>query len=103
MFEFVLHVAIMACLYGMLALSLNLQVGFAGLVNFGQIILFGAGTYGAALAFAGGFGPAAGLLPGVSRMRRAFPVEKPPRRSFVRCAHHSSPPNSTTAAFLVDK
>lgn len=66
MFEFLLHVAIMACLYGMLALSLNLQVGFAGLVNFGQIILFGAGTYGAALAFANGFGPVAGLVLGIA-------------------------------------
>jgi branched-chain amino acid transport system permease protein len=65
-FEFLLHVAIMACLYGMLALSLNLQVGFAGLINFGQIVLFGAGAYGAALAFANGFGPVAGLALGVA-------------------------------------
>ncbi|HWK68950.1 MAG TPA: branched-chain amino acid ABC transporter permease [Rhizobiaceae bacterium] len=65
MFEFLIHVAIMACLYGLLALSLNLQVGFAGLVNFGQIILFGCGTYGASIAFSNQFGPFGGILLGV--------------------------------------
>lgn len=64
MFEFLIHVAIMACLYGLLSLSLNLQVGFAGLVNFGQIILFGCGTYGASIAFSHEFGPVAGILLG---------------------------------------
>lgn len=65
MFEFLIHVAIMACLYGLLSLSLNLQVGFAGLVNFGQIILFGCGTYGASIAFSNQFGPVVGILLGV--------------------------------------
>ena len=65
MFEFLIHVAIMACLYGLLSLSLNLQVGFAGLVNFGQIILFGCGTYGASIAFSYQLGPVAGIALGV--------------------------------------
>jgi branched-chain amino acid transport system permease protein len=65
-FEFLIHVAIMACLYGLLSLSLNLQVGFAGLVNFGQIILFGCGTYGASIAFSNQFGPVVGILLGVA-------------------------------------
>lgn len=65
MFEFILHVAIMACLFGMLSLSLNLQLGFAGLVNFGQIILFGCGAYGAAFAFSFGWGSVAGLALGI--------------------------------------
>ena len=64
MSEFALHVATIAALYAMLALSLNLQAGFAGLVNFGQIALFGCGTYGAALAFSHALGPAAGLVLG---------------------------------------
>lgn len=51
MSDFLIHVCIMASLYSVVALSLNLQVGISGLVNFGQIILFGAGAYGAALAF----------------------------------------------------
>lgn len=65
MFEFFVHVAVMACLYGLLALSLNLQVGFAGLVNFGQIILFGCGTYAASIAFSHQLGPLAGIALGV--------------------------------------
>jgi len=64
-FEFLIHVAIMACLYGLLSLSLNLQVGFAGLVNFGQVILFGCGTYGAAIAFSHQLGPVAGIALGI--------------------------------------
>ncbi|PWK76794.1 branched-chain amino acid ABC transporter permease [Aminobacter sp. AP02] len=65
MFEFLIHVAIMACLYGLLSLSLNLQVGFGGLVNFGQVILFGCGTYGAAIAFSHQLGPVAGIALGI--------------------------------------
>lgn len=65
MFEFLIHVAIMASLYGLLSLSLNLQVGFAGLVNFGQVILFGCGAYGAAIAFSHQLGPVAGIALGV--------------------------------------
>lgn len=65
MFEFLIHVAIMACLYGLLSLSLNLQVGFAGLVNFGQVILFGCGTYGAAIAFSHQLGPISGIALGI--------------------------------------
>jgi branched-chain amino acid transport system permease protein len=65
-FEFSLHVATIAALYALLALSLNLQAGFAGLINFGQIALFGCGSYGAALAFDNQLGPAAGLLLGLA-------------------------------------
>lgn len=61
MSDFLVHVAVIAALNGLLALSLNLQVGFGGLVNFGQIALFGCGAYGAALAFQNGWGPWAGL------------------------------------------
>jgi branched-chain amino acid transport system permease protein len=63
--DFLIHVSIMASLYAMLALSLNLQVGFAGLVNFGQILLFGAGAYGAAFAFSNQLGLVAGVLAGL--------------------------------------
>jgi branched-chain amino acid transport system permease protein len=61
-FDFLVHVTIMACLYSLLALSLNLQVGFGGLMNFGQIALFGCGTYGAALAFKYDLGFGAGIV-----------------------------------------
>lgn len=65
MSDFLLHVAIIAALNGLLALSLNLQVGFGGLANFGQIALFGCGSYGAAIAFHNGYGPWAGLALGL--------------------------------------
>jgi len=61
-FDFLIHVLIMCCLYSMLALSLNLQVGFGGLMNFGQIALFGCGAYGAALAYKYDLGFASGIL-----------------------------------------
>ncbi|MFD1791655.1 branched-chain amino acid ABC transporter permease [Ochrobactrum teleogrylli] len=66
MFDFFVHVASIACLYGILALSLNLQAGFTGLINFGLIALFGCGTYGAALANGMGWHPLAGLPLGVA-------------------------------------
>lgn len=50
MSDFLIHVATIACLYSILALSLNLQVGFTGLMNFGLIAMFGCGIYGAGLA-----------------------------------------------------
>lgn len=65
MSDFLIHVAIMCCLYGVLALSLNMQLGIAGLVNFGQILLFGAGAYGAAFAFSFQLGILGGIATGV--------------------------------------
>ena len=65
MSDFALHVATLAAFYTLLALSLNLQLGFAGLVNFGQIVFFGCGAYGAAISFAHQMGMAPGLLLGV--------------------------------------
>lgn len=62
MFDFTIHVTILACLYGLVALSLNLQSGFGGLMNFGQIALFGCGTYGAAVAFKYDLGFASGMM-----------------------------------------
>jgi branched-chain amino acid transport system permease protein len=64
-FDFFIHVASIACLYGLLALSLNLQAGFTGLINFGLIALFGCGTYGAALSKGMGWHPLAGLPAGL--------------------------------------
>jgi len=48
--DFLVHVASISCIYGILALSLNLQVGFTGLMNFGLVAMFGCGIYGAGLA-----------------------------------------------------
>lgn len=65
MSDFLIHVSAVACLYGILALALNLQMGLSGLVNFGLIALFGCGTYGAAFAHLWGWPPLAGLALGL--------------------------------------
>jgi len=43
--EFLLGAAILACLYGMVAIALNLQAGTTGLLNFGIVAFFGIGAY----------------------------------------------------------
>jgi branched-chain amino acid transport system permease protein len=48
--EFLLGVAIVAALYGVLAVSLNLQAGVTGLLNFGLVAFFGIGAYATGIA-----------------------------------------------------
>ena len=43
--NFLAYLAIMMGIYGILSLSLNLQYGFAGLANFGQVAFFCLGAY----------------------------------------------------------
>jgi branched-chain amino acid transport system permease protein len=43
--EFLLGVAVVAALYGVLAVSLNLQAGVTGLLDFGIVAFFGIGAY----------------------------------------------------------
>ena len=45
MLDFLLGVAVVAAIYGILALSLNLQAGVTGLLNFGLVAFFGIGAY----------------------------------------------------------
>jgi branched-chain amino acid transport system permease protein len=44
-FNFLVYLAIMMGIYGIMSLSLNLQYGFAGLANFGQVAFFCLGAY----------------------------------------------------------
>ncbi|AYD04420.1 branched-chain amino acid ABC transporter permease [Neorhizobium sp. NCHU2750] len=62
MSDFIIHVAIMSGFYALLALSLNLQAGFGGLMNFGQIALFACGAYASALAFRFDLGVVSGFV-----------------------------------------
>ena len=55
MFEFLLGVAVIATLYGLLAVSLNLQAGVTGLLNFGLVGFFGIGAYATGIASIHGF------------------------------------------------
>ena len=50
----------------LLAVSLNLQVGQCGLVNFGQVVFLAVGAYGTAIALAAGAGPVTALVCGVA-------------------------------------
>jgi ABC-type branched-subunit amino acid transport system permease subunit len=50
----------------LLAVSLNLQVGQCGLVNFGQVVFLTVGAYGTAIAMAAGAGALAALACGVA-------------------------------------
>jgi len=46
---YILHVLIMVAIFAMLALSLNISVGFAGLVSLGHAAFFGIGAYASGL------------------------------------------------------
>jgi branched-chain amino acid transport system permease protein len=62
---FLVHSATMVAIWAVLALSLNLQFGLTGLVNFGQVLPFAVGAYGAAVAAAHGWPAGLGVLAGV--------------------------------------
>ncbi|MEK9154223.1 MAG: branched-chain amino acid ABC transporter permease [Patescibacteria group bacterium] len=47
--EYLIHVAILVCIYGILALSLDLVVGEAGLLSVAQAAFYGLGAYASAL------------------------------------------------------
>lgn len=49
MFEFLLHILCLAGIYAIVALALNLQAGYAGLLNFGHIVFVGTGAYAVGL------------------------------------------------------
>jgi len=47
--NFIIYLSIMIGIYSMLAMSLNFQVGFTGLINFGQVAFFCIGAYASSL------------------------------------------------------
>lgn len=47
--NYLLHVGVMLCIYGMLALSANLLIGFGGLLTMAQASFYGLGAYAYAL------------------------------------------------------
>jgi len=63
--DFLLHIAIIAAIYGIVSISLNLQAGVSGMMNFGQIAFFGIGGYAAAITASAGYSALAGVLVGV--------------------------------------
>ncbi len=47
--DYLYHMVIIALIYALFAQSLNLELGFTGLYNFGHIAFFGLGAYVSAL------------------------------------------------------
>jgi len=47
--DYLIHILILALIYTVFAVSLNLELGFTGLYNFGHVAFFGIGAYGSAL------------------------------------------------------
>lgn len=47
--DYLLHICIVALIYAVFAMSLNLELGYAGLYNFGQVAFLGIGAYTSAL------------------------------------------------------
>jgi branched-chain amino acid transport system permease protein len=47
--DYLLHIFILALIYGIFAISLNLELGYTGLYNFGHVAFFGVGAYTSAL------------------------------------------------------
>jgi branched-chain amino acid transport system permease protein len=51
--EYLIHIAILVCIYGILGLSLNLVMGEAGLVSVAQAAFYGLGAYSVGLMLTG--------------------------------------------------
>src|SRR5262249_3451679 len=65
MVDFVIYSTTMISIWAVLGLSLNLQFGLTGLVNFGQVLPFAIGAYGAAFAGVHGLPAWLGIMIGV--------------------------------------
>ncbi len=62
MLAYVVALLIVTGIYSLLTISLDLQYGFTGLVNFGQVGLFAIGAYGSALVSLAGYPIALGFV-----------------------------------------
>ena len=61
---YLIHILILICIYIVLALSLDLAVGFTGLLNMGHVAFFGIGAYTSALLVLSGVPFWVGLVAG---------------------------------------
>lgn len=53
--DYILHILILMSIYSIFAISLNLELGYTGLYNFGHVAFFGIGAYASALLSISGF------------------------------------------------
>jgi branched-chain amino acid transport system permease protein len=65
MIDFIIYSTTMISIWAVLGLSLNLQFGLTGLVNFGQVMPFAVGAYGAAFAATQGLPAWSGVVIGI--------------------------------------
>ncbi len=64
--DLLLHLAIVIAIYAIFALSLNVEVGYTGLFNFGHVAFFAIGAYTSALLTLAGAPFSLGLLAGLA-------------------------------------
>ncbi|NPV03271.1 MAG: branched-chain amino acid ABC transporter permease [Syntrophaceae bacterium] len=64
--DLLLHLAIVIAIYTIFALSLNVEIGYTGLFNFGHVAFFAIGAYTSALLTLSGIPFAVGLLAGLA-------------------------------------
>lgn len=66
MFDYLAWIAVLVCVNAMVGISLNIQSGTAGMINFGQIAFVGIGGYAVAICGHAGYSVWLGLLVGVA-------------------------------------
>jgi branched-chain amino acid transport system permease protein len=60
--DYLLHIFIVSLIYAIFAMSLNLELGFTGLYNFGHVAFFGIGAYTSALLSLAGYPVTLGMV-----------------------------------------
>ena len=66
MFDFLLHAVTVTAIYALIAVSLNIQAGYAGLLNLGHIAFVGVGAYAVGIAHQMHWNPAVGWALGLA-------------------------------------
>lgn len=66
MFDFLLHACTVAAIFALIAVSLNIQAGYAGLLNLGHIAFVGVGAYAVGIAHQLQWHPALGWAAGIA-------------------------------------
>jgi branched-chain amino acid transport system permease protein len=64
--DYLLHIFIVSMIYAIFAISLNLELGFTGLYNFGHVAFFGIGAYTSALLSLAGYPVTLGMVCGMA-------------------------------------
>lgn len=64
--DYLFHILIIALIYSIFAISLNLELGYTGLYNFGHVAFFGIGAYTSALLSLAGLPVAVSMVCGMA-------------------------------------